>query len=100
MGRSGVTVTLTASRAKWECTDPVVFTAAITPDATNATVAWTGTVDFSIDAGRPVHVAGRRPARSWPARRCALGTSPVVTVVYFGHVSYLAGTPRRRSASR
>ena len=91
VGKSGVTVQLTASRAKWESTVPVVFTATVTPDATNATVLVGGTVAFSIDGGTAVNVPVAGGKAVLPAQTLPLGTSPVVSAAYSGDSSYFAG---------
>ncbi len=91
IGKSPVTVTLKASRTKWESTVPIVFTATITPDATNATVAVTGKVDFSVGGGAVVSVPVASGKAVLPARTLQVGTSPVVTAVYSGNGSYRTG---------
>ncbi len=91
IGRSDVTVTLSASRPKWESTVPLTFTATIVPNATGVTVPIGGTVVFSID-GTPlpaVTVAAGRAAL--PAQMLGAGAHQV-TAAYSGDGSFRGGT--------
>ncbi|MCU0482878.1 MAG: Ig-like domain repeat protein [Chloroflexi bacterium] len=97
VGRSPVTVTITASRPTWETNVPLVFTATITPDATGATVPITGSVDFTVDGGAVRTVAVSSGAAALPAVTFATaGVAHTVTAAYradaTGSLSYQDGT--------
>jgi Bacterial Ig-like domain (group 3)/MBG domain (YGX type)/FlgD Ig-like domain len=97
IGRSPVTVSITASRPTWETNVPLVFTATITPDATNATVAVTGSVDFTLDGGAVQTVAVANGAAALPAVKfTAAGVAHTITAAYrpdaAGSISYEGAT--------
>ncbi len=91
IGKSDVTAILTASRARWESTVPLAFTATIAPNATGITVPITGSVEFAIDGGTPTTIAVTAGVAILPARLLPVGAH-TITATYSGDVSFQTGT--------
>ena len=96
IGRSAVNVVLAANRTTWETNVPIMFTAALAPDASGVTVPVTGTVSFTVDGVLKATATVADGAATYASPALSTGSHNVIAAYVpdvAGSVNFDAGAP-------